>query len=122
MTLRAGSLSGSFSPIAAGSNVDLTIAGKLDWVHWGLYTDTSLDRKAGVTPQISNFNAIYNTADSNAYVFVYQYSDNPNGYSWSDGNPTASVTNTTTGVGPMGCPKWARALRFPCRPTPPSAL
>ena len=98
MTLRAGSLSGSFSPIAAGSNVDLTIAGKLDWVHWGLYTDTSIDRKQGVTPQISNYSAVNTNIDTNSYVFVYQYGDNANGYTWHDGSPTAAVTNTTTGV------------------------
>src|SRR5438876_6340886 len=101
----AGTLNGSFSTIPSGTIINLTAAGPVDWVHWGLYTDTSVDRKASVTPQISNFNPVYNTSDSNAYVFVYQYSDNLNGYSWSDGTPTASVTNTTTGVWAYGLPQ-----------------
>jgi len=104
-TVAAGTLNPSFSTIPSGTIINLTAAGPVDWVHWGLYTDTSLDRKAGVTPQISNFKPVYNTGNSNAYVFVYQYSDNPNGYSWSDGNPTASVTNTTTGVWTYGLPQ-----------------
>jgi len=104
-TLAAGTLSGSFSTIPGGTIINLTAAGPVDWVHWGLFTDTSLDRKAGVTPQISNFTPVYNAGNSNAYAFVYQYSDNPNGYSWSDGTPTASVTNTTTGVWAYGLPQ-----------------
>jgi len=28
----AGALSGSFTPIAAGSNINLTTLGKLDWI------------------------------------------------------------------------------------------
>src|SRR5207248_917712 len=35
---------------------------------------------------------------------VYQFADNANGYSWSDGTPTAVVTNTTTGVWAYGTP------------------
>ena len=103
--LAAGTLNPSFSTIPSGTIINLTAAGPVDWVHWGLYTDTSLDRKAGVSPQISNFKPVYNTGNSNAYAFVYQYSDNPNGYSWSDGTPTASVTNTTTGVWAYGLPQ-----------------
>lgn len=88
-----GIVAGSFSPVAAGSNVDLTMAGKLDWVHWGLYTDTSISRKSGVTPAISDFSVM-----GTGVVEVYQYSDNYNGYSWFDGTPDSAVTNTTTGV------------------------
>src|SRR6266550_8498877 len=104
-TVSAGTLNGSFSSIPSGTIINMTAAGPVDWVHWGLYTDTSVDRKAGVTPQISNFKPVYNTNNSNAYVFVYQYSDNPNGYSWSDGTPTSSITNTTTGVWAYGLPQ-----------------
>src|SRR5438552_8247615 len=100
----AGTLAGSFSSIPRGTIVNLSAAGPVDWVHWGLYTDTSVDRKAGVTPLISNFKVIYSSGDSNAYAYVYQFSDNYNGYSWSDGTPTASVTNTTTGVWAYGIP------------------
>ena len=94
----ASTLSASYSSIPTGTTVDLSAAGSLDWVHWGLYTATSVDRKAGVVPLISNFKVLYNTFDSNVYAFAYQFSDNANGYSWSDGTPEAVVTNTTTGV------------------------
>lgn len=97
----AGMLSGTFTSIATGSNVDLTATGKLDWVHWGLYTDTSINRKGSVSPQISNFTVIGNTSN---YLAAYQYSGNSNSYSWSDGTPVASVTNTTTGVWAYGTP------------------
>jgi hypothetical protein len=49
------SLAGSFNSVPAGSAVNLTAEGEADWVHWGLFTETSLDRKAGVVPQISDF-------------------------------------------------------------------
>ncbi len=99
--IHAGSLTGSFQSIGTGSNVNLTAGGKLDWVHWGLYTDTSVDRKASVIPQISDFTLL---GDSNSYLAAYQFTDNANGYSWDDGAPTASVTNTTTGVWAYGYP------------------
>lgn len=94
-------LSGSFSNIAAGSAIDLTREGEIDWIHWGLYTETSLDRKAGVVPQISDFTVL---DASNGYAYVYQFADNANGYSWSDGTPTAAMTNTPTGVWAYGIP------------------
>jgi hypothetical protein len=40
----AATLTGSFSSVAQGSNVNLTAEGKLDWIHWGLYSDSSLNR------------------------------------------------------------------------------
>jgi hypothetical protein len=89
----AGTISGSFEPVAAGSNVDLTLSGKTDWIHWGLYTDTSINRKSGVTPMIGDF-ALLGTG----VVYAYQYGDNYNGYTWYDGSPVTSQTNTTTGV------------------------
>ncbi len=97
VSVTAGSLSGSYSPIATGSNVDLSAVGRLDWVHWGLQTETSLNRKACVAPLIGDFGVLQ-------YAAVYQYSDNFNGYSWSDGSPVPSVTNTTTGVWAYGRP------------------
>src|SRR4029453_10166646 len=93
--------SGELVPIPQGAVIDLTAEGPLDWVHWGLHTEASLDRKDGVAPLISDFTVLY---ASNAYAFVYQFADNYNGYSWSDGTPTASVTNTTTGVWAYGVP------------------
>jgi hypothetical protein len=101
----AATLTGSFSSLQSGQSINLSSAGTLDWVHCGLYTSTSVDRKAGVTPLISDFKVLYASGESNAYVYAYQYSDNPNGYTWSDGTPTASVTNTTTGVWAYGTPQ-----------------
>lgn len=96
------SVSGSFSSITAGSAINLSSVGKIDWVHWGLYTETSLDRKAGVVPQISDFTVLDSPA---GLVYAYQFADNANGYSWSDGTPTAVITNTTTGVWAYGTPQ-----------------
>src|SRR5262245_626744 len=95
-TAIAAMLSAGFAPIPQGTAINLTAEGPLDWVHWGLYTETSLDRKAGVSPLISDFTLV---GAPNGFA----YADNRNGYSWSDGTPTASVTNTTTGV-------WAYSL------------
>src|SRR5665213_1002949 len=99
---QAGTLTGIFTPIVTGSNVDLTATGKLDWVHWGLYTADSLNRKASVTPQISNFTVIGNAGDYT--LTAYQYTDNSNSYSWFDGTPVMTVTNTTSGVWAYGYP------------------
>jgi hypothetical protein len=99
--LPAGTLSGTFQSIPTGSNVNLTAIGKLDWVHWGLYTETSIDRKASVSPQISNFTLL---GDTNDFLAAYQYSGNSNSYSWYDSSFVTVVTNTTTGVWAYGNP------------------
>jgi hypothetical protein len=96
--LHAGFVNGAFSTITAGSNVDLTASGKLDWVHWGLYTDSSVNRKATVTPLISGFSVVGDANCTNCFLAAYQYGDNANGYTWYDGSPVPYVTNTTTGV------------------------
>src|ERR687887_531247 len=85
---RAATLSGTFDSITKGSSVPLTAEGPVDWVHWGLYTESSLDRKSGVTPLISDFTLLDAT---NGYSYVYQFADNWNGYNWSDGTPTTSI-------------------------------
>ena len=99
VTAEGATLTVSFAPIPAGAVVNLTAEGPLDWVHWGLYSDASLDRKANVPPQISDFNLAPST---NFPGFAYQFGDNWNGYSWSDGTPDRSVTDTTTGVYAVG--------------------
>jgi hypothetical protein len=98
LSSHGGTLTGTFSPIASGSNVDLTTSGKLDWVHWGLYTDSSVNRKASVTPSISDFSLLGDANCSNCFLAAYQYTDNANGYTWYDGAPSSNITNTTTGV------------------------
>src|SRR6266566_2752585 len=108
--VRGATLSVTFTPIPQGTNVDLTAEGPLDWVHWGLYTDSSLDRKAGVTPQIPDF-------IPKGFTGPFQYADNFNGYSWRDGSPTSSMTNTPTGVWMYGKPNGFELL-FPADTTP----
>ena len=78
--------------------MDLTVSGKLDWVHWGRYTDSSIDRKATVAPLINGFTLIGDSNCLNCFLTAYAYSDNANGYTWYDGAPSSSATNTMTGV------------------------
>ncbi len=108
--VRAATLIGKFTPVPTGTDVNLTVEGPLDWVHWGLYTDSSVDRKAGVTPQIPDFTPIKMNGP-------FQYADNYNGYSWSDGVPTRRATNTATGVWMYGRTSGFE-LQFPADTTP----
>jgi hypothetical protein len=105
----SATLSVTFNTVPQNSEVNLTSEGKLDWVHWGLFTDTSLNRKSGVTPFITDF--ILQDA-SNGYAYVYQYADNFNGYTWSDGFPEIGATNTPTGVWAYGVPNIGSGFRF----------
>lgn len=80
-----GMLVGGFSLQTA--DVDLTAAGTADWSHWGLVLETSFDHKAsagGVT--------------MTATAPLTQYGNNVFNFTWSDGAPTAAVSNTYTGV------------------------
>lgn len=95
--LDAATLTGSFSPIASGSNVDLTTLGKLDWVQWGLGGDYAVNRKASVTPLISNFTLI--TQFGSVFSSPYWLEDKGGSYcSWSDGHPVVSITSNYTRV------------------------
>ena len=107
--LGAGTLSVTFDSVPEGSVVDLTSEGKIDWVHWGLHTESSLNRKAGVAPLIADFER---QDASNGFSYVYQYADNYNGYSWSDGVPEVAATNTTTGVWAFGTPTIGSGFLF----------
>src|SRR5262245_37372589 len=95
----AASLTGSLTVIPQGSAINLSLEGPLDWIHWGHYTEFSSERKAGVSPLISEFTTV---ASGNGYTFAYRYTDNYNGYTWTDGTSTVSVTNTTAGVWAYG--------------------
>jgi hypothetical protein len=97
VTTTGGALTGSVSAVTSASVVDLTAEGTNDWVHWGLFSQASLNRKAGVSPQINNFTNLRPDLS-----VVYQYADNANGYSWTDGTPTLAATNTTTGLYVVG--------------------
>jgi hypothetical protein len=70
---------------------DLGKLGTSDWAHWGLTTPTSFDHKASGQNQISSYTI---TGSGPAY----QYADNPFGFSWTGGSPTASATASKTGV------------------------
>src|ERR1044071_445644 len=92
--LAAATLTGAFSPLAPGSSVDLTLDGKLDWVHWGLGGDYKVNRKASVTPLISNFTLISQNVTNNPLSFSSPYwleDTNSSSCSWSDGNPVTST-------------------------------
>src|SRR5207302_920408 len=85
-----GSLSGSEA--AAPTNaVVLSTEGKSDWAHWGLSTTSSFDHKAAVPQQISNFTAIGTNV-------LQRLANGVTLWAWSGGTPTATATNSTTGV------------------------
>ena len=88
-----GSLSGSLA--STSGTIDLTAVGSTDWCHWGLSTSTSFDHKSGVSQQISNYVKLGGAT-------VIRLADNPTSFSWSNGTPTATATNTRTGIRVQG--------------------
>src|SRR5690606_18618837 len=88
-----GSLTFSNAPPPA--NVDLTAEGTADWAHWGLGGANGFNRKSGAAPQISNYTKIGSGA-------VRSFTDNPTLYSWTDGAPVSTVTDTGSALYIMG--------------------
>ena len=84
--MAAGSLSGSAA--SSSSLVNLTAEGTSDWEHWG---EGGLNRKAGVTPLLSNYAVVGSGR-------VSSYGNDPRLMSWSDGTPTAITTNDREGI------------------------
>jgi hypothetical protein len=80
-----GSLTGSGTNSNAAAN--LTAEGNADWVHWG---DASLNRKAGVTAQLSNYSVLGTAATA--------YNNDPRPLAWTDGTPTATAAANANGV------------------------
>jgi hypothetical protein len=80
-TTTGGSLSGVGNSLTTTAN--LTAEGTADWIHWG---DSVLNRKAGVTAQISNYTVVGSGP-------VNGYSNDPRALSWTDGAPTPSGSN-----------------------------
>jgi hypothetical protein len=76
---------------APPSTVSLSDEGTNDWTHWGLASATSINRKTGVAPQIGDLKAIGPRP-------VLRYADNLTRFNWTDGVPTASATDTPTGI------------------------
>jgi uncharacterized membrane protein len=85
----SGSLTGAMSTPAG--TIQLTAQGTADWAHWGLTTTSDFSHKAGVVQQISNFTPIGSNSAN-------RYTNNPVGFTWTDGTPAKSATNTTTGI------------------------
>ncbi len=83
-----------FTPFPAPT-VNLTNEGVVDWAHWGNGGPTIFDHKNNVTQQISNY-TIVGTSQ------IFSFADNPTGFTWTDGTPTASATNVHTGVFAIG--------------------
>jgi PEP-CTERM motif-containing protein len=73
-------------------SVNLTTEGTADWIHWGLTTTNDVNRKATGGSQISNV-ALIGTGTTKARL-----TDSPSVYSWTGGTPTATATNSPTGV------------------------
>jgi hypothetical protein len=74
--------------VTTATSANLTTEGALDWVHWG---ETPLNRKAGVTAQISNYTVVGTGG-------VPTYNNDPRALAWSDGTPTATSTANTRGI------------------------
>ena len=70
--------------------VDLTAVGSADWVHYGLNTSSSVDRKAGAG--IIGAMAVVGPGP------LLQYQNNPASFSWTDGTPHAVAPPSPTGV------------------------
>ena len=87
--VRAASLTSTFT-VPTGTQ-SLTALGTSDWAHWGLSTATSYSHKAAVTPLISNVTLV-------GGGLALRFTNNPVGFSWTGGTPTATGTNTTTGI------------------------
>ncbi len=84
----SGSLAGAGDSSAA--SVNLTAEGGADWIHWG---DGILNRKAGVSPQLSTYTTVPVGGGA-----ASSYGNDPRPVSWTDGTPTASSSNNTDGM------------------------
>jgi len=85
----------SVSLASPGTSVDLTAEGTIDWAHWGLNSQSSFDHRAGVPQKISTFTQIGSGV-------VQRQRASPTSYSWTNGTPNLSVTNTPSGVYRVG--------------------
>jgi hypothetical protein len=94
--LEAGTLTGNFTPVAKGSNINLTVLGKLDWVQWGLGGDYAVNRKASVA-LIGNFTLLNRNFPGNPLNFSspYWFEDTASSCAWQDGSPVVASTNNT---------------------------
>jgi hypothetical protein len=84
--------------IASLTVVDLTAEGTLDWANWGLNDVLDFNDKSvgGVPVGLISDWTVYGTTISYGPT-LDNYSDQPYGFSWTDGTPTPSAS--TTGFG-----------------------
>jgi hypothetical protein len=92
-TIPTGLLRVTSFNLEAVTNIDLTTEGVLDWADWGLTLPTDFNDKAGVTSQIGDYIPV-----GASPLDYYQFGNNAQGFTWTDGTPTSGETNTTTGV------------------------
>ncbi len=91
-SMAQGVLSATLSPDAS-TNVNLTTEGVTDWSHWGINGLVQDHKSVGGTPVgIISDQTLIGAAYSGAY------GDNFLSYTWTDGTPTATATNSTTGI------------------------
>ncbi len=87
-----GYLSGALAPSPSQANLTtLANTNSSDWAHWGLTSPTDFNHRATGNSQISTYTLI-----GGAQVGRYDAANVA--YSWSDGQPTASVSNVTCGI------------------------
>jgi hypothetical protein len=108
---RGSILSCSYATLAPNSVVNLTTNGPQDWVHWGLYTETSVNRKFGVQSVIGDLMPLA-APGTNSFLVVYQVTDLAHSYSWIDGKPERRVDETHTGVWAYGFPAIGTGFEF----------
>jgi len=94
-TANSAMLTGSFTAVPAGTNINLTAMGPVDWIHWGQFTEFAYDRKVVPTNLISDFTILGNPLLGQG---PFQLSTLSSGHSWQDGLQNSFVTNTTTGT------------------------
>ncbi|GAA2645202.1 hypothetical protein [Paractinoplanes durhamensis] len=74
---------------AVPNTVDLSREGTRDWIHWGLTDGKSVDRKSGVAATIQDLGSPGPRG---------RYDNNPQLFTWSDGNPNRFTGGTPTGI------------------------
>ncbi|HEX3187644.1 MAG TPA: Ig-like domain-containing protein, partial [Pyrinomonadaceae bacterium] len=89
-----GTINGSVV-IPSPSSANLTTEGLIDWAHWGRGGASVFEHKTGITQQISNFTKI-GTAP------LSWFNDGPTNFSWTDGTPVLSISDSPTGSNTSG--------------------
>ena len=93
VTQATGLLRVSSADLATVTEINLTDEGTLDWADWGLTQPTDFTHKNGVTSEIGNYIPV-----GASQLDYFQFDNNAQGYTWTDGTPTPAVTDSTTGV------------------------